>query len=697
MSYATLLNEDGVRSEYLIILKPARRVQGFSIFSGSVYSVAFNYGQVIEVMQNATALTEAFTTSLSVGQFFYDVDAQILYVRMSDSSNPSTKFVTATYEIYAGTSAEHFHRIPTDTSTRQVFYDSTVQQAPVVKQTQSDGLFGFIPVQQTEIKLINAEHSLERHVYDSSFNLRKVDVYHFLDELIPGNVKLVMRGTMGRVGYESGKVSISVTDRTDQFNQEFRNPGGTSFWSDSDFPNLDPNFFGRAIRYVYGRVDGFVPVNLDYLLELPTTSENRTWGVRADKTKLNDITRVVAAAPASTATRVYLTSVSGLMVGDSIRVTKATPESTFVTAVGVNFVDVSPAFASGAPVNPNTVFRPTISRVSIIQNNVRYDALYIRDYTQNIGLATDVLGFDFTTSMESNLTLPQTLSPNDKVFCRVYGKQNDVTLGGPALGGDDTDTANLTAPAPILIDLIKSRLGIPETELDSASFTALQAATTEALSFAIPKGSRNDFPTFKQIISDIIQTLLLRLVIDQDTKIRVALVAPLGSEEKTIDELEVQDASLRYEFSYQDLISLFLVEYGAREQPDDAATSGEQVNVVTATSDTARYLHQINKQRTQRSLHLKEADAQVLADHLAAVFGDRQGRLTLSSKNRFFDTELSDTLMVSREKLPGFAFADGTARTRKFSVLSTDKGLRQIQLEMDDQKGVEDADDLSLW
>lgn len=694
--YADLIDNEGIRAEFLVVMKPARKVSGFTVDAGSVYKLDFDYGEVIEVTQNGVALAQGSSATLSAGQFYYDVDLARLYVRMTDSSNPSTKFVVATYEIYAGTSAEHFYRVPDDNSTRQVFFDSLVSKAPELKQTQSDGLSGYVPVQSSQITLINAEHWAEKHIYDSSFNQRSIQVYHWLDTLEVDNVKLVMDGVMADISYDSTSVQIAIKDSVDRLDQEFRNPG-TSFWATSDFANLDRNYLGRPIRYVYGRVDGLIPVNLDYVNNAPTTSDNRIWGVRSDKTKLNDITHTVIASPASTTTRIYLNSVSGFMVDDCVRVTKTTPESVFITAVGANYIDITPALVSGVPVASDTVTRPTISRVSIIQNNVRYDALYIRDYTQNTSLAADVLGFTFDTSLEANLGLPSTLSPNDKVFVRVYGKQNDVTLGGPSLGGNDTDTGNLTAPAPILIDLLKTRLGLAESSFNAASFTALNTYTTEALSMAIPSNANSDFPTYKTILINIIETILLRFIIDKDTKFKVDIVKPLTTATKTIDELGILEDSFRYNFDYSDLISFVRVEYAMREVSDDAAISGSTSQVVTSTSDTARYLHLTSQQKTIKSLHLKEADAQALADHMAFIFGDRSGKLSFDTKNAFFDSELADTIEVNRIKLPGFDYDGSTVRTRNLSLISATKGLRRVSLEMLDQKGIEDADDASLW
>ena len=45
---------------------------------------------------------------------------------------------------------------------------------------------------------------------------------------------------------------------------------------------------------------------------------------------------------------------------------------------------------------------------------------------------------------------------------------------------------------------------------------------------------------------------------------------------------------------------------------------------------------------------------------------------------------------VSLEKLLGYAFTDGTLRIRDYEILGLDKGLRRVQITLNDQKGIED-------
>ena len=695
MAYADLIDDEGVNAQFLAILKPRRRVTGFSVYSGAVYSVSFDYGEVVAVTDDGASLAQGSSPSLSAGQFYHDVSASVLYVRRSGGGNPNAVFTVATYELYVGTFDAHHHRVPTDASTRAVYFEPVIKRSPALRATSSDFIFGLMPVGTQSLVLSNATHLFEKHVYDSSFNQAEVVVYHWLGKLSAANLKEVFRGIASAVSYSDEQITVRLYDRVDTLKSEFRHVGTgvKSFFATSDFPALDPKFHGRPIRGVWGVVGGFVPVNVDQVVQSPTTSDNRDWVVLSGQSNLGSVTTTVPASPASTATRSYLTSAVGFRVGDSVWLDRAvgTDEYRLITAVGANYIEHS-ALAGGAMASGDSVKRSFIGSVTVTQNNAKYIALYSRDYTENTGFAAGAAGFSFTTTMEANLGIPSTLSTNDRVHCRVYGHKNAVTLGGPAFGGNDSETGNLTHPIVILFQLLKTYLGIPESGIATAGFVSLQASHSRAIGFAVPAKSTENFPQFKNLIGSILASELLKLFLDSDAKWAAHSLGPLGTVTKTLDDTELAPrGQFGYEFDWSDTLSDVIVEYAAREIAEDVsdATSGESEQVI-ATSNLAKYVHGVNRQQTFQSRHFKAADAQKLADRLGFLLGDRAGHVSLATKGRFFDTVLSHVIQVSRSRMPGFEFDAELERARKFAVAEVTRTLAGVRLTLEDQKGVED-------
>lgn len=697
MSYSDLLDEEGIQANYLSVIVPRRQVTGFTLFAGSVYSLDFDYGQVVSIEQNGLALSEGSSPSLSAGEFYYDFTDEVLYVRMTDSSNPSTKFVVAFYEMYFGTADAHWYRDPLDDSTRTVYFDALINKPVDFKSTIADSLFGYIPLQTSSITLINAEHIFEKHIYDSSFNQASIRIYHVLDKITDidiDNIALVYDGFCSDISYSADRITIKTFDRFDELTKEWRN-SESSFFNQTDFPNVDPQSLGKCIRYVYGVIDGFSPVNVDFVAAsaAPTTSDNRDFAVIGEQTGMADLSRTVAASPASTATRTYLNNASGFMVGDSVWLDRAvgTDEYKIVTVVdyGADFIEHT-ALSGGAMASGDTVKRSFVGNIFIVQNNITYQPLFNRDYTSNYSMAGGVSGFSLSTSMEANLSMAATFNPNDKIFCKVYGRTNNVTISASPFGSNDAESANLTHPVVILYDILKSRVPMSEDAINLASFQALESGNTEAIGIAIPDTKTGKFPKLKDIINQILQTGLIRQYIDNDLKWKVSRIAPLGSPTKSTDDNEILKDSFTYQFSYQEIVSDVTVEYAkAENNPNVPTSSNPRTKQTSVDSDNAKYLHKVSKQKTYQSLHFKLVDADTLAMRIQFYLSERSGNVTIKMKNRFFDSLINDTIEVTRTKLPGFEFDGETEFTNSFSITDITKGLRSVDIKMEDQLGIE--------
>ena len=692
MSYDDLLEEENLNSQFLMVLSPRRRESGFAVFSGSVYSVFFDFGFVSGVSIDGVDLSSASSPSLAAGQFYWNNADQALYVRLSDDSDPNLSFSVVTYEIYAATFDQHWYRDPLDSDSEPAYFEPIVPKSLDIKTSTDDNFMGYMPVQSSSITFSNAFHIFEKHVYDSSFNRASIKVWRLLDELAIENIKLVYDGFMGDVSYEGSTVSVKCYNTIDELSNEFRNDE-TSFLSTDDFPNLNPSFVGKPARFVYGRVDGFVPVNVDYVAEGFTTSDNRDYVVVGVQNDLPEIDTPVLASPASTATRTYIAVGHGIMAGDRVWLDRAigTDEFVEVTIAGSNYIEHE-TLGSGAMTSADSVKRGFVASVNILHENVNYKAFYGRDYLTNTGLAADCSGFIFTNNFEATLSMPEPLSPLDRIYCRVYGVKNTVTLGGPSFGSNDSDSGNLTNPCVVIVDLLKRVAGIDESRLDIPSFTSALAERTDALGFAIPSSSSGGFPNVKTIITNILKTSLVKLYINDDIKYALSAHGPMDSADLTIEDEEIIYQKIAAGFEYKDIVSKVTVKYNSQEATDETSAALANADEVFTESDVAKYIHNVEKEKSFESLHFKEADAQKLADRLSYIYGDRQGSMTIQAKNRFYGMQVSNVLAVDRTKLPGFDFDDETLRQRSFLVTGTQKNLNSIVIEAIDNKGVEEND-----
>jgi hypothetical protein len=684
MAYQDLLSEESIDSQFLVIMRPRRIFSPtWELVSGNIYKAGFEFGQITHVTSDGEALTEAASTSVVLNEWYFDEVAATLYINIA--ANPSTHVIIPTYELYLSTVDAHYFRIPDDDTSRVVYYEPLVSRSPSIVSSASDVLFGFLPTFSSQISINNVTNYLQVHLYDSSFNRAEIEIWHYLGDLEVDNLRLVLKGYTAEISISDKTVSFSMQDATSFFNSEWRQPLGPSFYSAATFPDLDPNFLGRPVRQVFGVVDGFVPVNIDYVITDPTTSDNRTWVCIADETNLGTVSTTANAGGTHTATRTYLTSADGIRVGDTIW-NSATSEGTTVTAVnktGANYVDhASWTVAS----NTNPITRYFVGSVTLFKDGSVFDLIYNVHYQSYIDATNKVAGFTFINNFEA-LISSSILSPTDLVVARVYGHKNTTTLGGLPFGANSTETGNGCSLVPLLWDTFKQVL--PESALDAQGFEDLEAVVSDELGFAVPALSISEFPTIKDLISQFCQTALLKIFLDNDLLWSVWQLAPLTTSTKSIEDDEILEDSVSYKIKYQDLASRVEIQYAEREI---GIQGGQGTSLVSAfESDVAIRLHMVSKQQSFKSLHYRALEADVLAERLSLIFGDRRGELAFTTKNRFFDTLLKDEITVSRDRMIGFEFSQDTLRSRSFVVTETKKSLTDIEITLDDIKGIEDA------
>ena len=200
-----------------------------------------------------------------------------------------------------------------------------------------------------------------------------------------------------------------------------------------------------------------------------------------------------------------------------------------------------------------------------------------------------------------------------------------------------------------------------------------------------------DNPKYRDLIAQILQSLLLKLYINNDGKWAIAQTKPLTSSIKTLQDDELLKNSFKYEFNYSEIVNEIFVNYSQKEVNDKYQKSDESfVGRVSTKNNLAEYLHLIKKQKTFNSLHSVLSEAQTYSDRLAYIYGDRFGKITLSTFNRFFDSTIGDIVQVSRTKIPGFEYDKDIERTKDVIIQDISKDLNEVTINFNDQKGIED-------
>lgn len=683
MSYNDLIQNEAIRTEFLVILKPSKRVTDWKNIVGYRYSSVFLYGYVVGVTINGEVQTLATSASPSVGEYFWDNETRTVYVI---DSSITTSIVSVTYELYFATNGAHFPRIPTEEKSENnidVYYEPVVIDVPAFKATLDQSIIGFLPSQTSRLTLGNYNSELEKYLYDSSFSKKQILVYHWLSKLKTENIKLLIDATMGNLTYTTSKLKIDIIDRIEIFSNEYRNENN-SFYKTSDFPNLSEYYVGTPITYVIGKSESINFINLDYNVDTPTTSNNRVWSIREGNSSQ---TAYEVVFNTNTTTRTYPSfsggyTLEGLNIGDHIQIAQGLNNYyaiiTDVNRSGILYIDHT-AIPVACTVG-DTIYRSTCGNAFIIQNSKRYKLFRTRDYVESV--INNVVVITLNSSAETNVGC-STLNGLEEIQGRVYGETNSVTKDGIAFGNNSEVFGSLTNPAVILFSLLK-KSGVQENEINLSSFDDLNNEIGDIeIGFALPLNDTNSFPVFKEIFINIFKSNLIQLFLNTENKWTVNYLKPLSTPDVTVDNSDILEKSLTYSIDYDDLVSNVIVGY-------DYSKTSTRYKTQSYESNIAKFLHGINRQKTFNTFLLNKLDAYFLALQLSHIYGDRKGVISFRCKNRFFENFISDIIGVSLEKHVGFDYENGVSRERSYSIISIEKNSKDVTIIANDQKGVQE-------
>jgi len=704
MTYSTNLDVDSVKSGFLIVMKPRRTFDNDDLvnIAADVFEIDWPFGKPVILIRGKNTVqfdfTEVFVSTPGIDEFFYNAITRKIEIGVTAANITDSIFVV-TYEIYIGTVGLHFNRIPDDDTSDLVYFEPFVIIEPTLTRNIDSILFGFSPTNTTAMTVSNATHFWENHISESSFNRTDIDVYHFVGELKTANIKKIISALTGSLTFENETVLFSIFDQFDLI-ELIR--AGRIYDRLSILGSQDPNFDGFPVREVFGLVRGFVPVNLAFIEEAPTTSDNRDWGAVDSITDLGSVTRTVDVG--STATTTVVTDINGIRIGDSIFFDRVagTDESFHVISVSFGGKSFTHApLAGGAMASGDSIVRSFIGNVQIIQDGRRFFARFGIDYTEAVDIGgSGVSGFSFATALESNIGMPRTLAARDEVICLVYGSTDLPTIGGSPFGTVDSaapdvigSTATLTNPVVIIYKLLRES-GIPESDINTASFIALEATVGFTVGFAMPQNSRDKFQSYKQILLQMMQSALLRIALDNDGKWKITQLNPIVSTDFTVTDEELAPrANFSYFFDYEDMFSRFIVTGSPAERPFAARPGVASFSnfITDDNSDKAIFLHQVRKDQIYDSVLFRFlTEMRTLRNRLKFTLQDRKGILATSTDKRLFEADLDDKIDIQVPFMPGFVFDRDTLRSKLFSLLERGVNLKQVNVRLDDQKGIED-------
>jgi hypothetical protein len=255
----------------LIIIEPAQEISGFTLDSG-YYKKAVDY-KPSQMRRDGTIMEEVFDIDdVDTNNKFY-YDGSFVWF----DHDPSSNYITHFFELYFGSRG---FKLPRDlgSSTDIVYFEPRIQGNPSFSKTGKDRIQGISVNGDASFILIDTNDDIFDPLDDLleaySFVNKRVEVYRYMSEEDTQDIVKLFKGTL--TGWVIGR--RSVTFNAKDYLRRLDNSVQKTEYTTSLFPNCDPNFIGKVQRVIYGETMVGC-VNIDYVDDGATTSDNRVWRI----------------------------------------------------------------------------------------------------------------------------------------------------------------------------------------------------------------------------------------------------------------------------------------------------------------------------------------------------------------------------------------------------------------------------------
>lgn len=733
MSYADNVDRDTSENEYFVTLKPRMELptDGRALFSGSVYSIPFAKGSVTamfapDVVPTVT-LSLGASSSLSNNQFYYDYVSQILYFRC-DVTNPDqlTDSFVITFEMYLSTKESLWYSDPTDDTAPIVKWNGCIKTAPTLSMITELQSFGFVPIDVTQMICNNDKNLFQQIMHTASFNKSDVACWHQCGPQITENISQLLVGSIDtRINYSNSQITFPITDRILNFDDTINygsTDGSLEYFDEATFGAsqiIDPDFVGKPIRMVYGKVSGYNGVNVDFDTDAPTTSNNRDWVVGHGQgvAHWDSFSCSAVAAFGTTGFTVSDANAKSFAVGDRLWIDKATDQWVTITTITKTGANTN--------IDTGTVISGTIAGATISKSYVRniylvdldnthwYQMEYGRDYTE-ANFAQTTSGITLRSTAESNAGAPTYDPVVHKLFFDVAGKKTLPTVGGVdfdnlkgVAGSYSDDVTYLNTygaffrPAIVLYDFLKTEFGLAESDIDTDSLLGLDQIDFSTIGFAIPQRTDSvDFPTYKSVLDQILTIVSAKGFFDSNGQFTVRWIDKIVTADVDfLKEDMLGELSVEYDYSniakYNVMASaenLLSATYGAKILLDDFHThfrffENKDYNIfgISLSDDASIVVNNISKQTSPDTIF---STLSIDRELFSSIYSDRSCKITFTAKNQSLSLNVGDSIQITRDDLPGFE--PGSDNSMFFTVIGVEKGNGSVVITADDQRLVQE-------
>lgn len=246
MNYTDFANNPRSEKIILVTAEASKEVKLFTVYSDSVYTRSVDHF-VVGVKEGTSTLTQASSSSLSPGQFYFDAKNKALYVRMSDSSNPKTKSVSIIFRFFWANAPVV---LPYDlASGTPVEWEGRLQSIGSLGQQLDDQNTGIVLESSSDISLENTDGYFDEIFDQLIWEYKTVKFFSWSPSIPISEAKKIFEGIIDSKDFSPNVVKFKLKD----FVFRLKNKVNLPLFSDADGAVL-PTYLGTPKRRIYGKV-----------------------------------------------------------------------------------------------------------------------------------------------------------------------------------------------------------------------------------------------------------------------------------------------------------------------------------------------------------------------------------------------------------------------------------------------------------
>lgn len=263
MLYAEYKAQESSEKIGLVVLEASKRLMGWTLYSGSIYSISGDYPVITSLSVSGVDLTEvASIGAVTAGKFYNDRTNQVIYMRSSGSVNPNGLFTHIKFKLFFSNNGVKLAHDLDD--------GFEVEWLPLVKSTSEFGVtidnqyqLGVAIEGSGNVAFFNDQAYWAPKFDKLYFENQRVWIYSWNRGLPASEAKIIFQGRIQGKSWTPDAVTFNLKDQLN----ELRAPVSLDLIGDIVGARVPDSLAVARQRLIYGYIYGHVGTPIDQVLD----------------------------------------------------------------------------------------------------------------------------------------------------------------------------------------------------------------------------------------------------------------------------------------------------------------------------------------------------------------------------------------------------------------------------------------------